>query len=152
MDRLDTVGIDLVALCVNDVVAQGAEPVVFHNHFATPKLDVQEAVDVVKGIANGCSEAGCALLDASTAELPGVFAKNGCNLVGFAVGVAERKRLLPKTASMSAGNVLIALPASGLHSNGFALARSVIRTAGLRYEHPAPFNPTCSLGDTMLAP
>merc|ERR1719440_239402 len=103
MNRLDTVGIDLVALCVNDVVAQGAEPVAFHNHFATPKLDVQEALNVVKGIAHGCSEAGCALLDASTAELPGVFARSGCNMAGFVVGIAERKALLPKTAAMASG-------------------------------------------------
>lgn len=152
LGKMDTVGIDLVALCVNDIVAQGAEPVAFHNHLATPKLDVQEALNVVKGIAHGCSEAGCALLDASTAELPGVFARNGCNMIGFVVGIVERKALLPKTANMAAGDVLIALPASGLHANGFSLARSVIRTAGMRYEQAAPFDPTRSLGEAFLTP
>jgi len=149
---LKTVGIDLVALCVNDVVAQGAEPIVFHNHFSTPKLDVQEALHVVEGIAQGCKEAGCALLDATTAELPGVFTRNGCNMVGFAVGMVERNGLLPRTTSMKSGDVLIGLPSAGLHSNGFALARSIIRTAGWQYESPAPFNPTCSLGEALLSP
>lgn len=150
--KLDTIGIDLVALCVNDVAAQGAEPVAFHNHLATAKLDVKEALSVVQGVAHGCSQAGCTLLDASTAELPGVFSRNSCDMLGFVVGVVERGSLLPKTASMAAGNVLIALPASGLHSNGFSLARSLIRTGGFQYGQAAPFDPTCSLGEGLLKP
>eukprot|EP00747_Dinoflagellata_sp_TGD_P160964 gnl/TRDRNA2_/TRDRNA2_178034_c2_seq5.p1 gnl/TRDRNA2_/TRDRNA2_178034_c2~~gnl/TRDRNA2_/TRDRNA2_178034_c2_seq5.p1 ORF type:complete len:700 (+),score=127.22 gnl/TRDRNA2_/TRDRNA2_178034_c2_seq5:2-2101(+) len=150
--NFNNTGIDLVALCVNDLAARGAEPVFFQNHFSTGKLDMQEASQVVKGVADGCKEATCSFLDASTAELPGLFTAVGCDLVGFAVGVTERGRGLPRLAEMQAGDVVVALPASGLHSNGYSLVRSIARAADLSYREASPFDPTRSLGEALLQP
>jgi phosphoribosylaminoimidazole synthetase len=151
--HFDSLGVDLVALCANDVAARGAEPLFFHEHISTNKVDAEQAMQMVRGVAEGCVEAGCTLLDTGVAELPGVFAQGGgSDFVGFAVGRAERGGLLPRHSAMVAGDALIALPSSGLHSNGFSLVRFIIRAAGLDYSQAAPFDPTRSLGDALLTP
>jgi phosphoribosylaminoimidazole synthetase len=151
--HFDSLGVDLVALCANDVAARGAEPLFFHEHISTNKVDAEQAMQMVRGVAEGCVEAGCTLLDTGVAELPGVFAPGGgSDFVGFAVGRAERGGLLPRHSAMVAGDALIALPSSGLHSNGFSLVRFIIRAAGLDYSQAAPFDPTRSLGDALLTP
>jgi len=149
-DRFDTVGIDLVALCANHLAARGAEPLFFHEHLSTAKLDGRQAMEMVKGVAEGCVEAGCALMDTGVAELPGILGPNGYDFVGFAVGAVNPEALLPNMSAMKGGDVLIALPASGMHSNGFSLVRCIIRAAGLEYSQAAPFDPTRSLGDALL--
>jgi len=152
-EHFDCLGIDLVALCANDVAARGAEPLFFHEHISTNKVDAEQAMQMVRGVAEGCVEAGCTLLDAGVAELPGIFAPSGgSDFVGFAVGRAERGSLLPRHGAMEAGDVLIALPSSGLHSNGFSLVRFLIRAARLDCGQAAPFDPTRSLGDALLRP
>lgn len=148
----DGVGIDLVALCVNDIVARGAEPISFQDHFATEKLDGHQAMQIVTDIANGCVEAGCSLVDTGLSELPGVFARDGCDLVGFCVGKVHKTQILPRKDTMLAGDVLLGLPSSGLHSNGFSLIRAIIKAAGLDYNNPAPFDPTRNLGEALLPP
>jgi len=151
--HFDSLGVDLVALCANDVAARGAEPLFFHEHISTNKVDAEQAMQMVRGVAEGCVEAGCTLLDTGVAELPGVFAQGGgSDFVGFAVGRVERGGLLPRHGAMVAGDALIALPSSGLHSNGFSLVRFIIRAAGLDYNQAAPFDPTRSLGDALLTP
>mmetsp|Transcript_56347 Transcript_56347/g.159937 ORF Transcript_56347/g.159937 Transcript_56347/m.159937 type:complete len:1764 (-) Transcript_56347:90-5381(-) len=152
LNRFDSIGIDLVAICANNIAARGAEPLFFHEHFSTEQLDAHQAMQLVKGVADGCVEAGCVLLDSGLAELPGVFMSGGCDFVGFAVGTAEASALLPHRDQMAAGDVLIALPASGLHSNGFSLVRLITRSAGLEYSQAAPFDPTHSLGEALLPP
>uniref|UniRef100_A0A7S1WXV0 phosphoribosylformylglycinamidine cyclo-ligase n=1 Tax=Alexandrium catenella TaxID=2925 RepID=A0A7S1WXV0_ALECA len=149
-DRFDTVGIDLVALCANHLAARGAEPLFFNEHLSTEKLDAHQAMELVKGVADGCVEAGCALIDTGVSELPGIIAPGGSDFVGFAVGAVEPEAVLPNVSAMKGGDVLIALPASGMHSNGFALIRCIIRAAGLEYSQAAPFDPTRSLGDALL--
>jgi len=152
LGKFDSIGIDLVAHCVNSIAARGAEPLFFQEHFSAEKLDTHKAKQLVEGVAHGCIEAGCVLLDSGVAELPGVFAPTGCDFVGFAVGAAKPCAMLPDTSAMVPGDVLVALPASGLHSNGFSLVRCVIRAAGLEYSQPAPFDPTKSLGEAFLPP
>jgi phosphoribosylformylglycinamidine cyclo-ligase len=125
-DQHSTVGIDLVAMCVNDILTVGARPLFFLDYFATGNLDVDRAEEVVRGIANGCKEAGCALLGGETAELPGFYKKGEYDLAGFAVGVVERAKMIDGT-KVSAGDTIIALPSSGLHSNGFSLARAALK-------------------------
>jgi phosphoribosylformylglycinamidine cyclo-ligase len=150
--RHETIGIDLVAMCANDVLAQGAEPLFFLDYFATGKLDTGTAAKVVTGIAEGCRQAGCTLVGGETAEMPGMYAPGHYDLAGFVVGAVERADVLPKTEDMKAGDVLIALPSSGLHANGFSLVRRIVERSGLKWDDKAPFDDKLTLGDALLAP
>ncbi len=150
--RHETIGIDLVAMCANDVLAQGAEPLFFLDYFATGKLDTGTAAKVVKGIAEGCRQAGCTLVGGETAEMPGMYAPGHYDLAGFVVGAVERADVLPKTEDMKAGDVLIALPSSGLHANGFSLVRRIVERSGLKWDDKAPFDDKLTLGEALLAP
>ncbi|MFM7345713.1 MAG: phosphoribosylformylglycinamidine cyclo-ligase [Tagaea sp.] len=134
----DTVGIDLVAMCVNDLVVQGAEPLLFLDYYATGKLDVVAGTAIVKGIAEGCRQAGCALVGGETAEMPGMYAKGDYDLAGFAVGAMERGAGIDGT-SVREGDAVIGLASTGLHSNGFSLVRKVVASAELAWDAPAPF-------------
>ncbi|WP_398482632.1 phosphoribosylformylglycinamidine cyclo-ligase [Tardiphaga sp.] len=145
------IGIDLVAMSVNDLVVQGAEPLFFLDYFACGKLDPEATASIVAGIAEGCRESGCALIGGETAEMPGLYKDGDYDLGGFSVGAAERGTLLP-TKDMAVGDAVIGLASSGVHSNGFSLVRKIVERTGLSYADKAPFSPVMTLGGALLTP
>ncbi|MCW4582170.1 phosphoribosylformylglycinamidine cyclo-ligase [Gluconacetobacter entanii] len=146
----ETVGIDLVAMCVNDLVVQGATPLFFLDYFATGHLSVDDAAKVVRGIAAGCSGSGCALVGGETAEMPGMYAAGHYDLAGFSVGAAERTALLPR--DIRPGDTLIGLPSAGVHSNGFSLVRAIVKRSGLAWDAPCPFAGGQTLAQALMTP
>jgi phosphoribosylformylglycinamidine cyclo-ligase len=148
--RHETIGVDLVAMCANDVLAHAAEPLFFLDYFATGKLEEGVAAAVIGGIASGCRDAGCALIGGETAEMPGMYAPGEYDLAGFCVGAVERGDLAPRECVP--GDVLIGLPSSGAHSNGYSLIRKIVAESGARLEAPAPFDRARTLGEALLEP
>ena len=148
--NVDTIGIDLVAMCVNDLVCQGAEPLLFLDYFATGKLDVDQATRIIEGIAEGCVQSGCALIGGETAEMPGMYHKGDFDLAGFAVGAMERGTALPE--GVAEGDVLIGLGSNGVHSNGYSFVRKVVEISGLDWDAACPWAEGLTLGEALLAP
>ncbi|OOY17783.1 phosphoribosylformylglycinamidine cyclo-ligase [Thioclava sp. DLFJ4-1] len=147
--NVDTIGIDLVAMCVNDLVCQGAEPLFFLDYFATGKLELDQAARIIEGIAEGCAQSGCALIGGETAEMPGMYSKDDFDLAGFAVGAMERGTDLP--AGVAEGDVLLGLGSNGVHSNGYSFVRKVVEMSGLGWDADCPFGEG-ALGEALLAP
>ena len=149
LKTLDTIGIDLVAMCVNDLICQGAEPLFFLDYFATGNLDLGKATQIISGIAEGCSISNCALIGGETAEMPGMYKNADFDLAGFAVGAFERGHHLPR--SVNNGDLILGLPSSGIHSNGFSLVRKIVEISGLNLQSPCPFSGK-TLGTELLTP
>jgi len=148
--RLEGLGVDLVAMCANDLVVQGAAPLLFLDYYATGRLEVEKAAEVMAGIARGCRTAGCALAGGETAEMPGVYREGEFDLAGFALGAVERDALLPR--HVPEGAVILGLASAGIHANGFSLVRRMIEERGLGLAAPAPFEPARPLAEALLEP